>query len=141
PVMIRGAEDLLHRAVFNLALNAVQWAGTDGRVTLSLGEARSDLLSPALGTFRLVRLAVHDTGPGVPEGIREQIFDPFFTRRSGGTGLGLALVQRAVEAHGGAIFVDNAPSGEPGAIFSLYLPTLPLSLSIMESPPLPSEPV
>lgn len=134
PVMIRGAEDLLHRAVFNLVLNAVQWAGDHGRVTLSLGEVRSDLLSPALGTFRLVRLAVRDTGPGVPEDIREQIFDPFFTRRSGGTGLGLALVQRAVEAHGGAIFVDNAPGGGSGAIFSLYLPTLPLSLSIMESP-------
>lgn len=133
PMMIRGAEDLLHRAVFNLALNAVQWAGPKGRVTLSLGEVRSDLLSPALGTFRLVRLAVRDNGPGVPEEIREQIFDPFFTRRSGGTGLGLALVQRAVEAHGGAIFVDNESGEEGGAVFSLYLPTLPLNPSIMET--------
>ncbi|HUE96064.1 MAG TPA: ATP-binding protein, partial [Longimicrobiaceae bacterium] len=57
---------------------------------------------------------------------RDHIFDPFFTRRSGGTGLGLALVQRAVEAHGGAIFVDTAGGDDPGAVFSLYLPTLPL---------------
>ncbi|MEX2570112.1 MAG: ATP-binding protein [Gemmatimonadota bacterium] len=127
-VQIRGAGDLLHRAVFNLALNAVQWGGKGGTVELRLDEVRSDLLSPALGAFRLVRLAVRDSGPGVPEAIREQIFDPFFTRRTGGTGLGLALVQRAVEAHGGAIFVDGAPAGESGAVFSLYLPSLPAEM-------------
>ena len=80
---------------------------------------------PILGGLRLGRLSVRDTGPGVPEELRDQIFDPFFTRREGGTGLGLALVQRAVEAHGGAIFVDAPPGGERGAVFSLYLPTLP----------------
>jgi two-component system sensor histidine kinase PilS (NtrC family) len=125
PILIKGAEDLLHRAVFNLVLNAAQWAGKGGKVELTLDEVRSDLLSPALGAFRLVRLAVSDTGPGVPEEIRENIFDPFFTRRRGGTGLGLALVQRAVEAHGGAIFVDRASGRRGGAVFSLYLPTLP----------------
>lgn len=123
---IHGADDILYRAVFNLVLNGVQWAGKGGRVELNLDEVRSDLLSPALGAFQLVRLSVRDTGPGVPEEIREQIFDPFFTRRKGGTGLGLALVQRAVEAHGGAIFVDDAPTVTGGgAVFSLYLPTLP----------------
>jgi two-component system, NtrC family, sensor histidine kinase PilS len=132
PVMIRGAEDLLHRAVFNLILNAAQWAGTGGRVDLELDEVRSDLLSPALGAFRLVRLSVRDTGPGVPEDIRDHIFEPVFTRRKGGTGLGLALVQRAVEAHGGAIFVDNAPPGVHGAVFSLYMPTLPTDVSAPE---------
>jgi two-component system, NtrC family, sensor histidine kinase PilS len=131
---IRGDEDLLHRAVFNLALNAAQWAGEGGRVELSLDEVRSDLLSPALGAFRLARLAVRDTGPGVPEGIREHIFDPFFTRRPGGTGLGLALVQRAVEAHGGAIFVDQASGRRGGAVFSLYLPTLPADLAAEGAP-------
>jgi two-component system, NtrC family, sensor histidine kinase PilS len=123
PVYIRGAEDLLHRAVLNLALNAVQWAGSGGRVRLGVEEVKSDLLSAALGALRLVRLEVRDTGPGVPEEIREQIFDPFFTRRAGGTGLGLALVQRAAEAHGGAVFVDRA-GAEGGAVFSLYLPAL-----------------
>jgi two-component system sensor histidine kinase PilS (NtrC family) len=115
--------------VLNLTLNAAQWSGEQGIVTLTLDEVRSDLLSPALGAFRLVRLAVRDTGPGVPEAIRDQIFDPFFTRRAGGTGLGLALVQRAVEAHGGAIFVDQAPGPKGGAVFSLYLPTLPRDFS------------
>ena len=124
-LQIRGAEDLLHRAVLNLVLNAAQWAGDGGRVKLTLDEVRSDLLSPALGALSLLRLTVTDTGPGVPEEIAEHIFDPFFTRRTGGTGLGLALVQRAVEAHGGAVFVDNAPPGSgTGASFTLYLPAV-----------------
>ena len=124
---IRGAEDLLHRAMFNLVLNAAQWAGEGGEVRISLDLVRSDLLSPALGALTLVRVTVADTGPGVPEAIVDHIFDPFFTRRPGGSGLGLALVQRAVEAHSGAIFVDNglAQSGI-GATFTLYLPALPV---------------
>lgn len=133
PVLIRGDEDLLHRAVLNLTLNAAQWAGEAGKVRLTLDEVRSDLLSPALGAFRLVRLGVRDTGPGVPEEIRDQIFDPFFTRRTGGTGLGLALVQRALEAHGGAIFVDSATGrAGGGALFSVYLPVLAAGAGEME---------
>lgn len=127
-VWIRGAEDLLHRAILNLVLNGVQWAGDQGIVRLSVDEVRSDLLSPSLGALSLIRLTVSDTGPGIPEALVENIFDPFFTRRAGGTGLGLALVQRAVEAHGGAIFVDNGAAGSGmGAIFTLYLPAHPVS--------------
>jgi two-component system, NtrC family, sensor histidine kinase PilS len=122
PLWVRGAEDLLHRAVFNLVLNAAQWAGEGGRVTLALDRLTSDLLTSATGAEPLIRITVTDTGPGVPDSIRERIFDPFFTRRPGGNGLGLALVQRAVEAHSGGIFVDDVPGGAPGARFSLYLP-------------------
>ena len=126
PLRIRGAEDLLHRAMFNLVLNAVQWAGPGGEVRVAMDEVRSDLLSPALGALSLIRITVTDTGPGVPEAIVDSIFDPFFTRRPGGSGLGLALVQRAVEAHSGAIFVDNGPAHSGiGATFTLYLPALP----------------
>jgi two-component system sensor histidine kinase PilS (NtrC family) len=125
-VWIRGGEDLLHRAVLNLVLNGVQWAGAGGAVHLAVDEVHSDLLSPSFGALSLIRLTVSDTGPGVPEEIVEHIFDPFFTRRTGGTGLGLALVQRAVEAHGGAIFVDHGPAGSGiGAVFTLYLPAQP----------------
>lgn len=122
---IRGASDLIHRAIFNLILNAVQWSGENGEVRLTLSVVRSDLLSPAMGALSLLRLTVTDSGPGVPEGIIDNIFDPFFTRRPGGTGLGLALVQRAVEAHSGAIFVDNSIAGKArGATFTMYLPAL-----------------
>lgn len=125
-----GAEDLLHRAVLNLVLNAAQWAGPDGQVLLIIDEVRSDLLTPEVGELSLIRLTVADSGPGVPVEVVETIFDPFVTHRAGGTGLGLALVQRAVEAHGGAIFVDNAPSdGGTGAMFTLYLPSLPADVA------------
>ncbi len=124
PVFVRGAEDLLHRAILNLMLNAAQWAGSNGIVEVAVDELQTDLLSPASGALRVARLSVSDSGPGIPEDIRESIFDPFFTRRPGGTGLGLALAQRSVEAHGGGIFVDRARTAGGGAAFSLYLPVL-----------------
>jgi two-component system, NtrC family, sensor histidine kinase PilS len=122
-VLVRGDEDLLHRAVLNLVLNAVQWAGAGGRVQVRVEGGPPEALHPALGTGRVVHLRVADSGPGIPAGDAEHVFDPFYTRRPGGTGLGLALVQRAAEAHGGAVIVDRSPPGW-GATFSLYLPAL-----------------
>jgi two-component system sensor histidine kinase PilS (NtrC family) len=122
---VHGDEDLLHRAVLNLALNAVQWAGQAGRVEVRVDAVDTDLLAPRLGAARAVRIRVSDTGPGVPEENAEHIFDPFFTRRPGGTGLGLALVQRAADAHGGAVFVDQPRGDGWGATFAFYLPALP----------------
>jgi two-component system sensor histidine kinase PilS (NtrC family) len=119
--VVMGDEDLLHRAVLNLALNAVQWAGPGGTAEVALDVVESEILSSALSYTRAVRIRVSDTGPGVPEEDREHVFDPFFTLRPGGTGLGLALVQRAAEAHGGAVFVDEAGPGW-GSTFTLYLP-------------------
>jgi two-component system sensor histidine kinase PilS (NtrC family) len=122
-VAVQGDEDLLHRAILNLALNAVQWAGQGGSVEVRLEAVDTDLLAPSLGAARAVRVWVSDTGPGVPEGDAEHIFDPFFTGRPGGTGLGLALVQRAADAHGGAVFVDQPREGF-GSTFAFYLPVL-----------------
>ncbi len=122
---VHGDEDLLHRAVLNLALNAVQWAGPGGRAEIAVDVAETDLLAPSLGAATAVRLRVSDTGPGVPEEHVEHVFDPFFTERPGGTGLGLALVQRAADAHGGAVFVDQSRGEGWGATFAFYLPALP----------------
>ncbi|HEY0020225.1 MAG TPA: ATP-binding protein [Longimicrobium sp.] len=124
-VAVHGDEDLLHRAVLNLALNAVQWAGQGGRVEVCVDAVDTDLMAPRLGAAHAVRIRVSDTGPGVPEENAEHIFDPFFTRRPGGTGLGLALVQRAADAHGGAVFVDQSRGDGWGATFAFYLPALP----------------
>jgi two-component system sensor histidine kinase PilS (NtrC family) len=121
---VLGDEDLLHRAFLNLVLNAAQWAGPGGTVEVEADVIQSDLLSAAMSSTRALRVRVTDTGPGVPPDEVEHVFDPFFTLRPGGTGLGLALVQRAAEAHGGAVFVDE-PRGEGwGATFTLYLPAL-----------------
>ncbi|MBA2573144.1 MAG: PAS domain-containing protein [Gemmatimonadetes bacterium] len=119
---VRGDADLLHRAVLNLGLNAIQWAGIDGHIEIDLDTIVSDLLAPTRGTTNIARLRVSDTGPGVPTREAERIFDPFYTLRPGGTGLGLALVQRAAEAHGGIVFLANPAAPEWGTTFTLYLP-------------------
>jgi two-component system sensor histidine kinase PilS (NtrC family) len=122
-VPVPGDPDLLHRAVFNLILNAVQFAGPSGMVRVEvqdLSECRGD----GTGVRDPVCLKVSDSGPGVDPDEVPRIFDPFYTRRPGGSGLGLSLVHRAVEAHQGAVLVDRAVQG--GAEFSLYLPTSPL---------------
>jgi signal transduction histidine kinase len=54
-----------------------------------------------------VSIRIADDGPGIPDEVRERMFDPFFTTRPGGSGLGLAVVHRAVESHAGFVFVDS----------------------------------
>ncbi|MCG6989605.1 MAG: PAS domain-containing protein [Gemmatimonadetes bacterium] len=117
PALVLGDSDLLHRALFNLILNGAQFAGAGGRVVVHVGER-----SYPRGTSmpRAVAVVVGDSGPGVAQDVLHRIFDPFFTTRVGGTGLGLAVVFRAVQAHGGTIFVDRSSAG--GAQFVIYLP-------------------
>jgi two-component system, NtrC family, sensor histidine kinase PilS len=119
PRNVAGDRDLLHRAVFNLVLNAVQHAGPTGVVTVEL-EQLTDAVTASMPFEAPVRLVVRDSGPGLREEDMPRLFDPFFTRRPGGTGLGLAMVHRAVEAHGGAVLADGGPEG--GARFTIYLP-------------------
>jgi two-component system, NtrC family, sensor histidine kinase PilS len=119
PLLVAGDHDLLHRAVFNVVLNAVQHAGVPGIVTVELDRPNGGLP----GGVRVddpIRLTVRDTGPGFREEDIPRLFDPFFTTRSGGVGLGLSMVHRAVEAHRGAILVDSGRGG--GACFTIYLP-------------------
>ena len=136
-VPVPGDPDLLHRAVFNLILNAVQFAGPSGMVRVEvqdLSECRGD----GTGVRDPVCLKVSDSGPGVDPDEVPRIFDPFYTRRPGGSGLGLSLVHRAVEAHQGAVLVDRAVQG--GAEFSLYLPTSPLGDHAMGPEPGSADP-
>jgi signal transduction histidine kinase len=71
-------------------------------------------------------LSVSDDGPGIPEALCERIFEPFFTTRAKGTGLGLPLVKRAVEAHGGQVILDGREG--VGARFVIRLPHDEISL-------------
>jgi two-component system, NtrC family, sensor histidine kinase PilS len=119
PLLVTGDRDLLHRAVFNLVLNAVQHTGESGTVTVELDQPKDDL-PPSVQIPQAIRLTVQDTGPGIREEDIGRLFDPFFTTRAGGMGLGLAMVHRAVEAHRGAILVDSPENG--GARFMIYLP-------------------
>lgn len=134
PLMVDGDADLLHRAVLNLVLNGVQWAGPGGRVRVRIDRIRSPLLGGE-EERDAIRVQVGDSGPGVPGEAAEQIFDPFVTTRVGGTGLGLALVQRAAEAHGGAVLLESdAVEGLPGANFTLLVPATAESLPHTDTP-------
>ncbi|OFX23320.1 MAG: PAS domain-containing sensor histidine kinase [Anaeromyxobacter sp. RBG_16_69_14] len=106
--------DGLHQVLVNLLVNAVSAVGDGGRVGV---RARTGPDGAHLA------LEVHDDGPGVPEALRERVFDPFFTTRPDGTGLGLAVCARIVAAHGGDLRVGAGPLG--GACFSVLLPVAP----------------
>jgi len=67
-----------------------------------------------------VEVSVGDTGGGIPEEILPEVFNPFFTTKEAGTGLGLTLVRRIARAHGGRVDVDNRPG--QGATFRIRLP-------------------
>lgn len=118
---VDGDEDLLHRAIFNLTLNAVQASPPEGEVRLEITRGGFDPL-PAGVSFEAgsVALRVSDHGPGIAPEIRDRLFDPFFTTKPNGSGLGLAVVHRAIEAHRGLIFVDT---GTRGTRFTVILPT------------------
>jgi two-component system sensor histidine kinase HydH len=112
---LTGDRSLLAQALRNLVQNAVQAMGGHGTLTV-----RAGAFGAAGGDPSHVRIAVHDTGPGIPEGVREKIFTPFFTTRPEGTGLGLPLVQKAVASHGGSIEVETEPG--KGSVFILFIP-------------------
>ncbi|MBI5516941.1 MAG: HAMP domain-containing histidine kinase [Deltaproteobacteria bacterium] len=115
PCALRADPEKLRRVVLNLvgnALDALEAAGTASpRVELSLG-------TNLAGTSAWLR--VRDNGPGVPEGERERLFTVFHSTRKEGTGLGLALSRKLVEAHGGTL--ECVPPSGPGAEFVVTLP-------------------
>ncbi len=112
---LEGDAEQLRRVVINLvgnAIDALEDAGIEEpQVRVSMGENLA-------GTEVWVRVA--DNGLGMAENVRDQIFDPFFTSRKDGTGLGLALCRKIVDNHGGSIEVETA-SGE-GSEFVIVFP-------------------
>ncbi len=108
PEIIRADQVLLRQAFTNLIQNAFQAMPEGG--TLAVSTALSD---------EFVVIKFRDSGPGIPEEIRDKIFLPFYTTKEGGTGLGLAITHSIVQSHGGAISVE---SSDAGTMFSVKLP-------------------
>lgn len=107
--VVCGSREALVGAVLNLVTNALQAAGPNANVDV---ESRID--------GQMAEIRVTDNGPGVPAALRQRIFEPFFTSRPDGTGLGLAVVRSVAEAHGGDVRLDS--SGGAGARFVMRLP-------------------
>jgi len=101
----------LKQVVINLIMNAVQAMKGAGKITLRTALCGDE-----------IELTVSDTGPGIPDSLRENIFDLFFTTKpeGEGTGLGLYLCRNIVNEHGGEIFVESVPGN--GATFRVRLP-------------------
>jgi signal transduction histidine kinase len=107
------ADALAMRGAFvNLAMNAIEAMGPGGTLTVA---ARA-----ADGPSEEVRVSFRDTGPGLPEELREKVFAPFYSTKPTGIGLGLALVQKTMADHGGRIQVRSRAG--VGTEFVIHLP-------------------
>jgi signal transduction histidine kinase len=108
PCRLLGHYDPLRRAFANLLRNAAEAMGGHGAIDVGVTRDGSGLV-----------VTVADHGPGIAPELRQRVFEPYFTTKQDGTGLGLALVRQTIEAHNGTISVVDTPGG--GATFSVVL--------------------
>ena len=110
---VLGNRDLLVQALLNLVKNAAEAAGQEqGEILLETRYQQGVRLAMPGGGPRVdvpLMVSVQDQGPGIPEDLQVHLFDPFVTTKSGGKGLGLALVAKIVGDHGGVIEFDSEP--------------------------------
>jgi signal transduction histidine kinase len=111
---ISGDPEQLKEVLVNLIVNACEAIGREGRIDIHEQTA----VVPSRGS--VAQLRVVDNGPGIAEGLREKILQPFFTTKEEGTGLGLSIAVRIIAEHGGWLDVASGPGG--GAAFTISLP-------------------
>ncbi|MBI4637646.1 MAG: HAMP domain-containing protein [Candidatus Rokubacteria bacterium] len=118
--------EYLYRALVNLVANALDAMEDGGRLTLRAGwsAVAPGLLAPRRGgANRRLKVEIEDTGVGIPASDADRVFNPFFTTKEHGTGLGLALTYKIVEDHGGTIDFRSVPG--VGTTFRILLPPRP----------------
>ncbi len=125
--------DMLQRVFSNLCDNALRHTPSGGSVIIDAHQQ---------GQF--VEVSVTDTGSGIPTGALPRVFDRFYRadnsrqEKTGGSGLGLAIVRAIIEAHGGAVWAENAPEGGARILFTLPVPNLQRDqLASMNTMPIP----
>jgi signal transduction histidine kinase len=123
--LLEGDADQLEQAFINLFFNALDSMQPHGRLAVSTemlpAGAKIAGFRPAKD-LAMVRVAIHDTGAGIPPEHMDRLFEPFFTTKADGTGLGLAITHRIIEEHHGAITVQSEL--HKGTTFNLFLPTI-----------------
>src|SRR5579871_2515706 len=131
-------EGLCEQAFLNIIQNAYDAMGADGGGTLRVTAARSLRNMRDGANTEGVEIRIADTGPGIPQELREQIFNPFVTTKKSGVGLGLSIVSKIIDGHHGSIRVEALKDGlgegtkNPGACFVIFLPAAKESASQSE---------
>jgi signal transduction histidine kinase len=113
-LQIKADPDMIKQVVMNLVLNAIESMGQDGELKFTTQVKADD---PENLIFQII---ISDTGPGIPDDIRDSLFDPFVKGKDQGIGLGLSISQRIAELHHGWISAANNPG--KGATFTIHLP-------------------
>jgi PAS domain S-box-containing protein len=122
---VQADEEALYRALVNVVGNALEAMCAGGRLTIRVAwsEASEHRSLRTVGFNRRVQIEVEDTGSGISSSNAERVFNPFFTTKDNGTGLGLALAHKIVEDHGGTI--DFRSVADVGTTFRIVLPLVP----------------
>ena len=105
---IHADKDMLYQAFLNILINAMQAMPNGGTINVTVDSHDN-----------MVKLTIEDSGPGIPEDIMEKIWDPFFTTKEMGTGLGLGIVKNIIKSHDGRIIITNLPSGGTSVVIEL----------------------
>lgn len=115
-----GDRDLLHQALLNIVMNAVEATPPGGEVRVSLSASDGSC-----------RVRISDTGPGIPDNVKNRMFQLYFTTKAGGSGIGLAVAYRSLQLHGGDIRVETELGR--GTTFEMTLPLQPVPMRQREA--------
>ena len=110
PMLARIDGPKLHQVVFNLVRNALEAVSPGGRVELALRTSAKHVI-----------IEVKDNGHGITPEVLQRIYEPFFSTKPEGTGIGMAIVQNLVQLHGGTLEVETSPQG---TVFKVLLPAV-----------------
>jgi signal transduction histidine kinase len=116
-------QDALYQALVNLVTNALDAMPNGGVLVLRAGWSDAESLGAGRGGGRRVAIEIEDSGGGIAPAAVDRIFNPFFSTKDSGTGLGLALTHKILDDHGGSIDVRSSPG--IGTTFRLVLPLMP----------------
>jgi signal transduction histidine kinase len=107
--MVMADQGLLYQAFLNICINAMQSMASGGKLRVEITAEN-----------QWVTISFEDSGKGIPEHALGKVWDPFFTTKETGSGLGLGIVRNIIQSHGGEVHITNQPGG--GAVVTVTLP-------------------